>query len=136
MWVTGYPWDVIDRDSACQALDPYCPYYAHAIELLGRRWTGTIVRALLAGCSRFGEIKATVPGLSERLLSERLRELEREGIVERRVYPEVPVRIEYLLTPKGEDLLGVVEVASAWARRWLDPPRHRSAGDAGPPSAG
>lgn len=112
---------MIDRDSACQALDPYCPYYAHAIEVLGRRWTGTIVRALLAGCSRFGEIKATVPGLSERLLSERLRELEREGIVERRVYPEVPVRIEYLLTPKGEDLLGVVEVASAWARRWLAP---------------
>lgn len=111
-----------ERDSACQVLDPYCAYYAHAIEVLGRRWTGTIVRALLTGSSRFGEIRATVPGLSERLLSERLRELEREGIVDRRVHPERPVRIEYLLTPKGEDLLGVIEAASAWARRWLAPP--------------
>lgn len=113
---------VTDRLDACQGLDPYCPYYSHAIEVLGRRWTGAIIRALLTGSYRFSAIKATVPNLSERLLSERLRELEHEGIVERCVYPEVPVRIEYRLTEKGADLAPVVVAATGWAQRWLAPP--------------
>src|SRR5690606_26707928 len=85
----------------------------------GRRWTGAIIRAMLAGAVRFTDIAATVPGLSDRLLSERLKELEQEGVVERTVYPETPVRIEYRLTEKGNQLAPVVEALSAWAERWV-----------------
>jgi DNA-binding HxlR family transcriptional regulator len=87
--------------------------------LLGKRWTGLILRALLAGCSRFGSISGYVPGLSDRLLSERLKELEVEGIVERRVFAETPVRVEYMLTPKGEALLPIVRAVQAWADAWV-----------------
>lgn len=97
----------------------FCPYYHHAVELVGRRWAGVIVRALLGGARRFGEIRAAVPGLSDRLLSERLKELESEGIVTRTVVDDAPVRIEYRLTPKGQALVGVVDALSAWADRWL-----------------
>jgi DNA-binding HxlR family transcriptional regulator len=100
-------------------LTAFCPRYHQAIEIIGRRWTGVIIRALLCGDSRFSQIRTTIPGLSDRLLSERLKELEAEGIVERRVLPETPVRIEYHLTRKGEALADVVQAASAWAERWL-----------------
>ena len=99
----------------------FCPLYHRAIEIIGRRWTGAIVRALLAGDTRFCRIRATIPGLSDRLLSERLKELEAEGILERRVLDGAPVRIEYHLTPKGEALAAVVQSASAWAEEWLAP---------------
>jgi DNA-binding HxlR family transcriptional regulator len=97
----------------------YCPKFQHTVELIGRRWSGAIVRSLLAGATRFGDILQQVPGLSDRLLSERLRELEGEGIVERHVYPEVPVRIEYTLSPKGRELLDVVAAIDSWAERWV-----------------
>ncbi len=100
-------------------LSGFCPRYHRAIEIVGRRWTGAIVRALLAGAIRFSEVRSTVPGLSDRLLSERLKELEAEGIVERRVLACTPVRIEYHLTPKGEALASVVQAVSAWAEEWL-----------------
>jgi DNA-binding HxlR family transcriptional regulator len=109
--------------SATMAADPteqYCASYQQAIELLGRRWTGEIVRALLAGKTRFREFTATVPGLSDRLCSERLKDLEAEGIVERCVSPETPVRVDYRLTEKGEALADVVDAVSAWANRWVD----------------
>lgn len=99
-------------------LTPFCPEFHHAVELIGRRWTGAIIRAMLAGAVRFTDIAATVPGLSDRLLSERLKELEQEGVVERTVYPETPVRIEYHLTAKGQELAPVVESLSEWAERW------------------
>src|SRR5262245_57167008 len=102
--------------------DAFCPFYHQAVELIGRRWTGAIVRALLTGIDRFGDLAATVPGLSDRMLSERLKELEAEGVVERRVIPAMPVRIEYRLTEKGLALAGVVEAISAWADEWLAPP--------------
>lgn len=97
----------------------FCPHYHRAVELVGRRWTGAVLRALLAGASRFGEIKAVVPGLSDRLLARRLKELESEGILTRTVVPETPVRIEYRLAAKGQALGGVVDTLSAWADRWL-----------------
>lgn len=97
----------------------FCPVFRRAIEIIGRRWTGAIVRTLLAGTVRFSQIRATIPGLSDRLLSERLKELEAEGVVERRVLPETPVRIEYHLTPKGEGLASVVHAVSIWAEEWL-----------------
>jgi DNA-binding HxlR family transcriptional regulator len=111
----------MEGDAACTtaALSAFCPKFHHAIEIIGRRWTGAIVRALLAGNTRFSQIRSTIPGLSDRLLSERLRELEAEGIVERLVHPDSAVRVEYRLTSKGEALGGVVEAASAWADQWL-----------------
>ena len=104
-----------------ESMSGFCPRYHRAIEIIGRRWTGAIVRALLAGHTRFGQIRSTVPGLSDRLLSERLKELEAEGIVERQVLADIPVRIEYHLTPKGEALASVVQAASTWAEEWLVP---------------
>lgn len=101
--------------------EPFCPYYHHAIELIGSRWTGAIVRAMLTGIDRFGDIKESIPGLSDRMLSERLKELEHEGVVIRTVLPETPVRITYQLTDKGRALGSIVETVSAWADRWLAP---------------
>ncbi len=109
------------RTPTAAKIDPlssFCPTYTHAIEIIGRRWTGAIVRSLLAGATRFSEILASVPGLSDRLLSERLKELENEGIVERRVTPSTPVRIDYSLTPKGQDLAAVVRSVATWAETW------------------
>lgn len=96
----------------------FCPVYHHAIELIGRRWTGAILRAMLTGTTRFSDITAAVPGLSDRLLSERLKELEAEGIVTRTVIPSTPVKIAYELTPKGSALNDVIMAVSEWAERW------------------
>ena len=95
-----------------------CPHYHKAIELIGRRWTGAILGAMLAGETRYTDIIQAVPGLSDRLLSERLKELEAEGIVVRHVHPDTPVRVEYCLTAKGRDLGEVTDAVSAWAHRW------------------
>ena len=100
----------------------FCPVYHRAIELIGRRWTGAIVRVLLGGPRRFSDITAAVPGLSDRLLSERLKELEAAGIVTRVVVPETPVRVEYRLTEKGRALSAVIAAVSEWATTWLAPP--------------
>jgi DNA-binding HxlR family transcriptional regulator len=97
----------------------FCPYYHRAVELIGRRWSGVILRALLSGVCRFSDVTAAIPGLSDRLLSERLKEFEAEGIVERLVVPETPVRITYQLTDKGRALGTVVEAVSAWAEEWV-----------------
>jgi len=97
-----------------------CPYYHEAVELIGRRWTGAIVAVLLdGGPLRFSEISHAVPELSDRLLSERLKELEAEGIVERRVLDGSPVRVEYALTSKGMALEPAVRALKAWAKNWL-----------------
>ena len=98
---------------------PFCPYYHRAVELIGRRWSGVILRALLSGVERFSDLAAVIPGLSDRLLSERLKEFEAEGLVERRVIPETPVRITYHLTEKGRALSSVVQSISAWAEEWV-----------------
>lgn len=100
-------------------LSAFCPVYHRAIELIGRRWTGVILRAMLSGAARFSDIAAAVPGLSDRLLSERLKELEAEGIVTRTVVPSTPVRITYDLTPKGQALNEVIVAVSSWAENWL-----------------
>lgn len=99
----------------------FCPVFHRAVELIGRRWTGAIVRALLRGASRFGELTEVIPELSDRMLSERLKELEAEGIVARVVIPETPVRIEYRLTEKGRALAPVFDAISAWSHDWLIP---------------
>lgn len=99
--------------------ESFCPHFHHAVELIGRRWTGAVLRALLLGATRFSELRAAVPGLSDRMLSERLRELQEEGIVERHVYDETPVRVEYTLTAKGNGLHAAVKELSDWAEKWV-----------------
>jgi DNA-binding HxlR family transcriptional regulator len=95
-----------------------CPRYQRAIDIIGKRWTGLILRVLLAGPRRFSQIEAVVGGLSARMLSERLKELESCGIVERQVYPQTPVRIEYVLTEKGRGLQRALDELQRWADRW------------------
>lgn len=101
--------------------DELCPRYQRAVEILGKRWTALIIRTLLVGPKRFTEMTGLIQGLSDRLLSERLKELEGCGIVERRVYPETPVRIEYALTEKGRELEQVVTAIQKWADCWEAP---------------
>jgi DNA-binding HxlR family transcriptional regulator len=99
-----------------------CPRYEHAAQLLGKRWTGLLLDALLEGPRRFCELTSLVEGLSDRVLSDRLRELETEGIVQRIVYPQIPVRVEYQLTEKGRALKPVVDAIHTWAEQWIPLP--------------
>ena len=97
-----------------------CPYYHEAVELIGRRWTGAIVAVLLdGGRMRFSEIGHAVPELSDRLLSERMKELEARGVVTRHVDPGPPVKVLYELTDMGRSLEPALVALKSWARRWL-----------------
>ena len=99
---------------------PCCSLYHRAVELVGKRWTGAILMVLIdQGPLRFSEITQAVPELSDRLLSERMKELEAEGIVERRVIDDTPVRVEYALTVKGHALEPAVRALKSWAHDWL-----------------
>ena len=98
-----------------------CPKVESAFELLGKRWSGLIIHVLMDGAKRFKEISAIIPGMSDRMLAERFKELEAAGIVERRVYPETPVRIEYSLTEKGRALEPVIREMEKWANEWVVP---------------
>jgi DNA-binding HxlR family transcriptional regulator len=100
------------RESCCSA-------YHRAVELIGKRWSGAIVFVLMDGPLRFSEVKLLVPDISDRLLSERMKELEAEGIVQRQVMDEMPVRVEYCLTVKGRALEPAVRSLKVWARSWL-----------------
>ena len=100
-----------------------CALYHHAVELIGKRWTGAIVLVLLEGPLHFSGIKRLVPDLSDRLLSERLKELESEGIVERAVLDGSPVRVEYRLTHKGQQLEPALRELKQWANDWVEPRR-------------
>jgi len=108
-----------------------CPLFHRAVELIGRRWTGAIVFVLLRGRARFAEIRAGIPEITDRMLAERLRELEQEGIVARTVIPMQPVRVEYSLTEKGLALAGAIDALVDWAHRWTGEERGDAAA-AGP----
>jgi DNA-binding HxlR family transcriptional regulator len=95
-----------------------CPHFHAAIELIGKRWTGAIVCTLTERPMRFGELVRAVPGLSDRLLSQRLRELEEEGLVEREVEAGTPVRVTYSLSEAGRDLDPSIRELRIWAQRW------------------
>jgi DNA-binding HxlR family transcriptional regulator len=96
-----------------------CPLYHEAVELVGRRWTGAILRVLMDGPLRFSEVSAAVPELSDRLLSERMKELEARGMVERTVIPGPPLRVEYALSRMGRELEPALSELQRWANRWL-----------------
>jgi DNA-binding HxlR family transcriptional regulator len=97
-----------------------CPHLHEAVELIGRRWTGAILAVLIeGGTMRFSEIGQAVPQLSDRLLSERMKELEARGMVERRVLAAAPVRVQYTITEMGRELAPALQELQHWATRWL-----------------
>ena len=108
----------MEAASATRQSKGVCPDFHAAIELIGKRWSGAILSALTTGPCRFGELSAAVPGMSDRLLSQRLRELEDEGLVERAVEAGSPVRVYYSLTEKGSDLGPVLGGLTVGGRRW------------------
>jgi DNA-binding HxlR family transcriptional regulator len=114
------------RHDAVHEAGVVCPLYHWAVELIGKRWTGAIVGVLLKGPVRFNEIVATVPGMSDRLCADRLRELEEEGLVVRRVLPGPPLGVEYELTSAGRDLQQALTALGTWAHRWLVPDHVRT----------
>jgi DNA-binding HxlR family transcriptional regulator len=114
-----YPDDVAkDRRAHPPVL---CAQFHHASELIGRRWTGAIIYVLLRTRCRFATLREAIPEITDRMLSERLQELEFEGIVERTVVPEMPVRVEYSLSAKGHALTPAFDAISNWAQKWVPP---------------
>ena len=96
-----------------------CPRFEKGMEIISKRWTGLIIYELLSGSQRFRNIESALP-ISGRVLSERLKDLEHEGMVKREVFPETPVRIEYSLTAKGLALEPVIKGIEAWAQTWIE----------------
>jgi len=110
-----------------------CPRFHVAVELVGGRWTGAIINRLIAGRARYNELRAAIPEISDRMLSERLRVLETEGLLTRTVVPESPVRVEYELTAKGRALEDALDAIGKWATRWIsEEDLARNAGSATP----
>ncbi|WP_272445855.1 winged helix-turn-helix transcriptional regulator [Aquibacillus salsiterrae] len=95
-----------------------CPRFEKAMQLFSKRWVGLILFELLEGSKRFSEMESELP-VSGRLLSERLKMLEQEDIVERKVYSEFPVRIEYALTEKGRAMEPVISEIKSWSKNWV-----------------
>jgi DNA-binding HxlR family transcriptional regulator len=100
-------------------LSEFCPRYHHAMDIIGRRWMGAILRVLIHGTHRYNEILLAIPGISDRLLTERLRDLEAEGLAVRHVSTTAPIRVQYELTERGQELELAVRVISAWAEKWI-----------------
>jgi len=98
-----------------------CARFHRASELIGRRWTGAIIFCLLKSKCRFATLRDAIPDITDRMLSDRLQELEQEGIVERTVIPDMPVRVEYALTRKGRALGTAVDAIAEWAHKWTEP---------------
>lgn len=109
------------KKSAEAVLPSVCPTFHSAIELIGRRWTGAIIFCLLKSPARFAALRGAIPDITDRMLSERLQELEERGIVDRNVIPETPVRVEYELTRKGRALASAIDAVSEWAHKWDEP---------------
>ena len=97
---------------------PGCPVEA-TLELIGGKWKGLVLFHLLQGTMRFSELRRKVPGVTQRMLTRQLRELESAGLVLRTVYAEVPPRVEYALTVEGESLRPVILALREWGRNYL-----------------
>ncbi|MET9671017.1 helix-turn-helix domain-containing protein [Streptomyces sp. NPDC006475] len=97
--------------------DDTCPSFEGTLELIGRRWTGSVVQAAGQGARRFGEYRSMIEGISDRLLSQRLKELESAGLIDRTVVPSTPVQILYQLTPDGQALVDALMPLAQWSRR-------------------
>jgi DNA-binding HxlR family transcriptional regulator len=101
---------------------PVCARFHAAIELIGAKWSGAVLQALFTGSHRFADIRAAIPGVSDMMLTRRLRELEAAGLVERRVIPVSPVHVEYHLTQMGREARPVLDAVIAWSHQWIPLP--------------
>ena len=110
-----------------------CTKFHHASELIGRRWTGAILFLLLKQKCRFAMLRDAIPDITDRMLSDRLQELEREGLVDRTVVPATPVRVEYSLTKKGRALTDAMDAIATWAEKWMELPARVAAAKAARP---
>ncbi|MGW2548828.1 winged helix-turn-helix transcriptional regulator [Streptomyces sp. NPDC001635] len=108
--------------------DDSCPSFQDALELIGRRWTGSILSAARRGASRFGDFRAVIDGISDRLLSRRLKELETAGLIQRTVTPTTPVQIRYRLSQDGRALVDALQPLARWSLHRSS----RSGGTSGP----
>ena len=99
-----------------------CTRFHRASELIGRRWSGAILYLLLKNKCRFATLRDAIPDITDRMLSERLQELEEEGLVDRTVVPDTPVRVEYSLTKKGRALTDAMNAIAEWAEKWVELP--------------
>ena len=97
-----------------------CPRFHAAVELIGRRWSGALIQLLLGGRRRYSDLRDAIPEISDRMLSERLKELESEGILRRIVDTRAPVRVEYELTEKGRALEEPLRAVGEWASAWVE----------------
>jgi len=104
-----------------------CSRFHRASELIGRRWTGAIIYLLLRQRCRFATLRDGIPDITDRMLSDRLQELEQEGIVERTVVPDTPIRVEYALTKKGRALASAIDAIADWAEKWTEVERVKKA---------
>jgi DNA-binding HxlR family transcriptional regulator len=112
--VTEEPDGQVKIDATCTVVDVW--------ELLGRRWSLHILKNLKTKeVIRFNELKRSLPGISSTVLSERLLELEREGLVTKKIYPEVPPRVEYGITPQARELEVIIKDLARWANKWKSP---------------
>jgi DNA-binding HxlR family transcriptional regulator len=102
--------EMVDHDA--------CPAFHAAVELIGRRWNGVIIDALLAGSLRFSELRAAIPGITPAMLSQRLKELEEEQLVRREVSSGRPVEVSYSLTETGRQLTSVLDAVAVWSLGW------------------
>jgi len=119
-----YPVGVVAKDPQQHAPE-LCTRFHYASELIGRRWNGAIIFMLLKQTCRFATLRDGIPDITDRMLSERLQELEQEGVVERVVVPETPVRVEYSLTKKGRALAGAIDSIANWAEKYIAVPAAR-----------
>lgn len=102
-----------------QLVPKVCSRFHRAVELIGSRWTGAIIHILMQGKTRYAVLKAAIPDITDRMLSERLRSLEAEDLVTRWVIADTPIRVEYELTDKGRSLESALREISTWANRWI-----------------
>jgi DNA-binding HxlR family transcriptional regulator len=112
-----------------------CARFHVAIELIGARWSGAVLQALFTGSRRFADIKAAIPGVSDMMLTRRLRELEDAGLVERRVIAASPVHVEYHLTQMGREAGPVLDAVIAWSHKWIPVPADAADDAASHPAA-
>jgi DNA-binding HxlR family transcriptional regulator len=117
-----YPEGVTAMKEVASHEPALCARFHHASELIGRRWNGAIIYVLLQQTCRFATLRDAIPGITDRMLSERLQELEEEGLVDRTVLPDTPVRVEYSLTKKGKSLAEAIDVISKWAEKHVSLP--------------
>ncbi|SHM03600.1 winged helix-turn-helix transcriptional regulator [Mucilaginibacter sp. OK098] len=99
-----------------QACD--CPITA-AVNVIGGKWKPIIIWILMTGSRRFGELHKSIPGIALKVLSRHLKELEADGVITRKAYPEVPPRVEYTLTEKGRALNGIMDLLVGWSREYV-----------------